>query len=56
MTPEEAHWLLDGTTHRCTLPQSCSIAVTAAEQAHAHHWHIREGKTTYQGHDLDHTP
>lgn len=46
----------DGTTHRCPLPQSCSIAVTEAEQAHAHHWHIREGKTTYQGHDLDHTP
>ena len=43
----------DGTTHRCGLPQSCSIAVTAAEQAHANHWAITEGKTTYQGHDLD---
>ena len=45
----------DGTTHRCCLPQSCSIAVTAAEQARAHHWSIREGKTTYQGYDLDPT-
>ncbi|KGF17376.1 hypothetical protein [Corynebacterium freneyi] len=45
----------DGTTHRCRLPQSCSIAVTAAEQARAHHWAITEGKTTYQGYNL-HTP
>ena len=45
----------DGTTHRCGLPQSCSIAVTAAELARAHHWRIREGKTTYQGYDLDPT-
>lgn len=46
----------DGTMHRCPLSQSCSIAVTPAEQSHAHHWAITEGKTTYQGHDLDHTP
>lgn len=45
----------DGTTHRCRLPQSCSIAVTADELARAHHWSIREGKTTYQGYDLDPT-
>ena len=43
----------DGTTHRCHLPQSCSIAVTPAEQARAHHWRIREGKTTYEGHSLE---
>lgn len=43
----------DGTTHRCGLPQSCSIAVTAAEQARARHWRIREGKTTYEGHSLE---
>lgn len=45
----------DGTLHRCGLPQSCSIAVTAAEQSRAHHWRIREGKTTYEGHDLEPT-
>lgn len=43
----------DGTTHRCRLPQSCSIAVTPEEQARAHHWRIREGKTTYEGHSLE---
>lgn len=43
----------DGTTHRCRLPRSCSIAVTAAEQDRAHHWRIREGKTTYEGHSLE---
>lgn len=45
----------DGTTHRCLLPQSCSIAVTQEEQARAHHWAITENKTTYQGYDLDPT-
>ncbi|QDF20105.1 hypothetical protein HWC46_gp58 [Corynebacterium phage Lederberg] len=45
----------DGTMHRCGLPQSCSIAVTAAEQARAHHWAITEGKTTYEGHSLEST-
>lgn len=43
----------DGTMHRCGLPQSCSIAVTADELARAHHWSIREGKTTYEGHSLE---
>lgn len=43
----------DGTIHRCGLPQSCSIAVTADELARAHHWRIREGKTTYEGHSLE---
>lgn len=45
----------DGTMHRCGLPQSCSIAVTQEEQDRAHHWAITDGKTTYQGYDLDPT-
>lgn len=43
----------DGTMHRCGLLQSCSIAVTQEEQDRAHHWRIREGKTTYEGHSLE---
>lgn len=45
----------DGTTHRCGLAQKCAIAVTPGELARAHHWRIHEGKTTYEGHDLEPT-
>lgn len=45
----------DGTTHRCGLAQKCAIAVTPGELARAHHWRIQDGKTLYEGHDLEPT-